>query len=103
MECIIIVTVPGSLIEHINPEATFICLYDNINSNKFTQIHSSQSAWQDSWDAVQAACDMYTVGKSGGIEDSSQVHCHCHSIKSENLLYHLSDSKLHIFIYMHSC
>jgi hypothetical protein len=52
------VTVPGSLVEPVNPEATFICLRDNVNTDKFTQVNGDQSTWKISRDAMQAACEL---------------------------------------------
>ncbi|KAG1813664.1 uncharacterized protein BJ212DRAFT_1482561 [Suillus subaureus] len=57
-ERVIMVTVPGSLVEPVNPEATFICLKDNINTDKFTQVNGGQSTWKISQDAMQAACKL---------------------------------------------
>lgn len=57
-ERVVIISVPGSLIEPINPEPTFIRLRDDINSNDFTEIKGGQSTWQVPQDALQAACDL---------------------------------------------
>ncbi|KAG1811510.1 uncharacterized protein BJ212DRAFT_1483762 [Suillus subaureus] len=46
MECIIIVTVPGLLVEPINPDPTIIHLQGNINTDDFSQVNGSQSTWQ---------------------------------------------------------
>lgn len=45
-EHVIVVTVPGALVEPINPEAPFIRLCDDIDSDKFTQVHGGQSTWK---------------------------------------------------------
>ncbi|KAG1861685.1 hypothetical protein F4604DRAFT_1929762 [Suillus subluteus] len=58
MERIVIVTVPGTLIEPVNPEMTFIHLHDDIDTDAFSQVSSGQSTWQVSCDALQAACDI---------------------------------------------
>jgi hypothetical protein len=55
---VIMVTVPGSLVEPVNPKATFIRLRDNINTDKFTQVNSGQSTWKISQDIMQAACEF---------------------------------------------
>jgi len=57
-ECVVIVTVPGTLIEPVNPEMTFICLHDNINMDAFSQVNGGQSTWQVPRDVLQAACDL---------------------------------------------
>ncbi|KAG1858796.1 hypothetical protein DFJ58DRAFT_840379 [Suillus subalutaceus] len=57
-EHVVIITVPGTLIEPVNPETTFICLCDDINTDAFSQVSGGQSTWQVSRDALQAACDI---------------------------------------------
>ncbi|KAG0695896.1 hypothetical protein DFH29DRAFT_879719 [Suillus ampliporus] len=57
-ECVVIVTVPGALVEPINPEAIFIWLRDDVDSDKFTQVNGGQSTWKISRDAMQAACEL---------------------------------------------
>ncbi|KAG2116646.1 uncharacterized protein F5147DRAFT_649104 [Suillus discolor] len=57
-EHVVMVTVPGSLVEPVNPEATFIRLRDDVNTDKFTQVHGSQSTWKISQDIMQAACEL---------------------------------------------
>ncbi|KAG1796094.1 hypothetical protein EV424DRAFT_1547282 [Suillus variegatus] len=57
-ERVVIVTVPGTLIEPVNPETTFIRLRDDINTDAFSQVSGGQSTWQVSCDALQAACDL---------------------------------------------
>ncbi|KAG1804304.1 uncharacterized protein BJ212DRAFT_1284482, partial [Suillus subaureus] len=42
-EHVIVVTVPGSLVEPVNPEPTFIRLHDNINVDEFLQVNGGQS------------------------------------------------------------
>ncbi|KAG1842416.1 hypothetical protein F4604DRAFT_1938847 [Suillus subluteus] len=58
MERIVIVSVPGALIEPVNPEATFIRFQDNVNSDAFTQVSGGQNTWKVPRDAMQAACDL---------------------------------------------
>ncbi|KAG1862519.1 hypothetical protein DFJ58DRAFT_725359 [Suillus subalutaceus] len=57
-ERVVIVTVPGTLIEPVNPEMTFIRLCDDINMDAFSQVSGGQSTWQVSCDVLQAACDL---------------------------------------------
>ncbi|KAG1743139.1 hypothetical protein EDB19DRAFT_1633376 [Suillus lakei] len=57
-ECSVVITVPGSLVEPVNPEPTFIWLRDDINVDNFLQVRGGQSTWQISQDALQAACDL---------------------------------------------
>lgn len=57
-ERVVIVTVPGSLVEPINPDPTFIRLRDDINTDNFAQVSGGQSTWQIALDALQAACDL---------------------------------------------
>ncbi|KAG2746852.1 hypothetical protein P692DRAFT_201867506 [Suillus brevipes Sb2] len=57
-ERIVIVSVPGALVEPVNPEATFIRFQDNINSDAFTQVNGGQNTWKVPRDALQAACDL---------------------------------------------
>jgi hypothetical protein len=57
-EWVIVVTVPGSLIEPINPDPTFIRLRNDVNTDTFTQVNSSQSTWEILWDVLQGACDL---------------------------------------------
>ncbi|KAG1851050.1 hypothetical protein DFJ58DRAFT_729031 [Suillus subalutaceus] len=45
-ERVIVVTVPGSLVEPVNPEPTFIRLRDDINVDEFLQVNGGQSTWQ---------------------------------------------------------
>lgn len=54
----VINTVPGLLVEPINPNPTFICLQDDINTDDFTQVNGGQSIWQIALNALQAACDL---------------------------------------------
>ncbi|KAG2124873.1 hypothetical protein DEU56DRAFT_963173 [Suillus clintonianus] len=54
----VVVTIPGSLVEPVNPEPTFIRLRDDINVDDFLQVRGGQSTWQISRDALQAACDL---------------------------------------------
>jgi hypothetical protein len=55
---VVVVSVPGSLIELINPKPTFIRLRDDISSDDFLEITGGQSTWQVCQDALQAACDL---------------------------------------------
>ncbi|KAG1817912.1 hypothetical protein EV424DRAFT_1347798 [Suillus variegatus] len=55
---IVVVTIPGALVEPVNPEPTFIRLRDNVNSDKFCQVNGGQSTWQISREALQAAYDL---------------------------------------------
>jgi hypothetical protein len=55
---VIILTVPGSLVEPINPEPTFLHLHDDINTNDFVEINGGQSTWQVSQCTLQAACEL---------------------------------------------
>ncbi|KAG1776829.1 hypothetical protein EV702DRAFT_1227616 [Suillus placidus] len=57
-ERVVIVTVPGSLVEPINLDPTFIRLQDDINTDDFSQVNGGQSTWQISRDTLQAACDL---------------------------------------------
>ncbi|KAG1864740.1 hypothetical protein DFJ58DRAFT_655715, partial [Suillus subalutaceus] len=57
-ERVVVVTVPGSLVEPVNPKPTFIRLCNNINVDEFLQVNGGQSTWQISRDALQAACDL---------------------------------------------
>ncbi|KAG2114961.1 hypothetical protein BD769DRAFT_1673280 [Suillus cothurnatus] len=57
-EHVVVVTIPGALIEPVNPEATFIRLCNDINTDVFSQVSGGQSTWQVSCDALQAACDL---------------------------------------------
>lgn len=55
---VIVVTVPGALVEPVNPEPTFLRLREGINSDAFSQVNGGQSTWQIPQDALQAACDL---------------------------------------------
>ncbi|KIK44260.1 hypothetical protein CY34DRAFT_23175 [Suillus luteus UH-Slu-Lm8-n1] len=57
-ERVVVVSVPGSLVEPINPEPTFIRLRDDINSDDFVEIKGGQSTWQVSQGALEAACGL---------------------------------------------
>ncbi|KAG2095323.1 hypothetical protein BD769DRAFT_1678354 [Suillus cothurnatus] len=57
-EHVVIMTVPGTLIEPVNPEATFICLCNDVNTDAFSQVSGGQSTWQVSCDTLQAAYDL---------------------------------------------
>jgi hypothetical protein len=63
-EHVVIMTVPGTLIEPVNPEATFICLCNDINTDAFSQVSGGQSTWQVSCDTLQAACDLLWAKQS---------------------------------------
>ncbi|KAG1857407.1 hypothetical protein F4604DRAFT_1931509 [Suillus subluteus] len=54
----VIISIPGSLIEQINPEPTFIHLCKDINTDDFSEIKGGQTTWQVSADTLQAACDL---------------------------------------------
>jgi hypothetical protein len=54
----IIVSVPGFLVEPINPEPTFIRLREDINSDDFLEVQGGQSTWQVSHGSLQAACEL---------------------------------------------
>ncbi|KAG1762790.1 hypothetical protein EDD22DRAFT_952849 [Suillus occidentalis] len=54
----VVVSVPGSLVEPINPEPTFIRLRDDINTDDFVEIKGGQSTWQVSQGALEAACGL---------------------------------------------
>lgn len=101
-EHVIIVTVPGSLVEPINAEATFIRLRDNINSDEFTQVNGGQSTWQVSRDVMQAACDMLWA-KAVELKIAVKSIATVTSSDPRTFPYHLPDGKLCIFIYTHSC
>jgi hypothetical protein len=55
---VVIITVPSSLVEPINPKPTFIQLCEDINTDDFAEIKGGQSTWQIAQDALQAACDL---------------------------------------------
>lgn len=55
---VVVVTVPGSLVEPVNPDPTFIRLRNDIDVDAFSQVNGGQSTWQISRDALQAACDL---------------------------------------------
>ncbi|KAG1837377.1 hypothetical protein DFJ58DRAFT_734422 [Suillus subalutaceus] len=55
---VVVVTVPGSLVEPVNPDPTFIRLRNDINVDEFLQVNGGQSTWQISRDALQVACDL---------------------------------------------
>ncbi|KAG1778118.1 hypothetical protein EV702DRAFT_1196537 [Suillus placidus] len=57
-ERVIVITVPGSLIEPINPEPTFFRLHNDINTDAFFQVNGGQSTWEIPWDVLQGACDL---------------------------------------------
>ncbi|KAG1894262.1 uncharacterized protein F5891DRAFT_1195399 [Suillus fuscotomentosus] len=57
-EHVMVISVPGSLIEPVNPEPTFIWFWNDINSDQFQEIKGGQSTWQVRQDALQAACDI---------------------------------------------
>jgi len=57
-ERIIIVNVPGFLIEPLNPEPTFIRLGHDINSDYFLEINGGQTTWQVPHDALVATCEL---------------------------------------------
>ncbi|KAG2341514.1 hypothetical protein BDR05DRAFT_949601 [Suillus weaverae] len=42
---VVVVSVPGSLVESVNPEPTFIWFWDDINPNHFLEIKGWQSTW----------------------------------------------------------
>jgi hypothetical protein len=58
MARVIVVTVLGPLVEPVNPEPTFFCLCEDINSDVFSQVNGGQSTWQIPQDAMQAACNL---------------------------------------------
>jgi hypothetical protein len=55
---VIILTVPGSLVEPINPEPTFLHLRDDIHTDDFVEINGGQSTWQVLQCTLQAACEL---------------------------------------------
>ncbi|KAG1784492.1 uncharacterized protein HD556DRAFT_1451725 [Suillus plorans] len=57
-EHVIIVNVPGFLMEPINPEPTFIRLGHDVNSDHFLEINGGQTTWQVPHDALVAACEL---------------------------------------------
>lgn len=57
-ECVVVVSIPGSLVEPINPKPTFIRLHDDINSDNFVEIKGRQSTWQVSQGALEDACGL---------------------------------------------
>ncbi|KIK32419.1 hypothetical protein CY34DRAFT_101536 [Suillus luteus UH-Slu-Lm8-n1] len=57
-ERIVIVSVPGFLVEPINPEPTLIRLNHDIDSDDFSEINGGQTTWQVPHDALIAACDL---------------------------------------------
>ncbi|KAG0699780.1 hypothetical protein DFH29DRAFT_1001713 [Suillus ampliporus] len=58
MERAVVVSVPGFLVEPVNPKPTLIRLQDDIDSDQFVEIKGGQSTWQVNRDALQAACDL---------------------------------------------
>ncbi|KAG2124774.1 hypothetical protein BD769DRAFT_1669290 [Suillus cothurnatus] len=60
-ECVVIVNVPGFLIEPINPKPTFICLSHDINSDYFSEINGGQTTWKVPHDALVATCKLLWV------------------------------------------
>ncbi|KAG1751967.1 hypothetical protein EDD22DRAFT_850668 [Suillus occidentalis] len=57
-EHVVIVSVPGFLVEPINPEPTYIRLREDVNSDDFLEIQGGQSTWQVSHGSLQAACEI---------------------------------------------
>ncbi|KAG2105516.1 uncharacterized protein F5147DRAFT_775291 [Suillus discolor] len=57
-EHVVVVSVPGSLVEPVNPKPMFIQFRDDINPDQFQEIKGGQSTWQVHQDALQAACDI---------------------------------------------
>ncbi|KAG2140704.1 hypothetical protein BD769DRAFT_1662616 [Suillus cothurnatus] len=55
---IVIVSIPGVLVEPINPEPMLIHLRGDINTDDLKEIKGGQSTWQMLQDALQAACDL---------------------------------------------
>ncbi|KAG2336581.1 hypothetical protein BDR05DRAFT_953266 [Suillus weaverae] len=92
---IVVVTVPGALIEPVNPEPTFIWLRDDMNSNEFCQVNGGQSTWQISCEALQAACDLLWA-KAGEIKATFKTIAAVTPSDTKSFPYQLSDSTLAI-------
>jgi hypothetical protein len=101
-ERVIVVTVPGSLVEPINPIATFLRLRDDVNSDEFTQVNGGQSTWQVPQDVMQAACDILWAK---AVELKIAVTSIAAVTPSDPKIfpYRLPDGKLRVFICTHSC
>ncbi|KAG2051216.1 hypothetical protein BDR06DRAFT_973933 [Suillus hirtellus] len=57
-ECVVIISIPGFLVEPINPEPTFIRLWDDVNSDNCLEIKGGQSTWQVLHAALLAICEL---------------------------------------------
>ncbi|KAG1782210.1 hypothetical protein EV702DRAFT_1240022 [Suillus placidus] len=57
-ERVVIVSVPGFLVEPINPEPTLIQLSHEVNTDDFSGINGGQTTWQVPHDALAAACEL---------------------------------------------
>jgi hypothetical protein len=89
---IVVVTVPGALVEPVNPEPTFIRLRDDVNSNEFCQVNSGQSTWQISREALQVACDLLWA-KAGEIKATLKTIAAVTPSDAKSFPYQLSDGK----------
>ncbi|KAG2739177.1 hypothetical protein P692DRAFT_20638174, partial [Suillus brevipes Sb2] len=57
-ERVVILSVPGFLVEPINPEPTLIRLTHDVNTDNFSEINGGQTTWQVPHDALIAACEL---------------------------------------------
>jgi hypothetical protein len=99
---VVVVTVPGSLVEPVNPEPTFIRLRDDVNSDEFTQVNGGQSTWQFSQDVLQAACDILWA-KASELKIPLKSIASVTPSEPKAFPYCLSDGKSFVFISSQSC
>lgn len=95
MERVIVVTVPGSLVEPINPDPTFIQLHNDVNTDTFSQVNGGQSTWEILWDVLQEAYDLLWA-KAVDIQVPLKLIATVTPSLETNFLYQHSDGK-HVF------
>ncbi|KIK36880.1 hypothetical protein CY34DRAFT_93670 [Suillus luteus UH-Slu-Lm8-n1] len=91
---VIVVTVPGPLVEPVNPEPTFLRLREDINSDAFSQVNGGQSTWQIPRDAMQAACDLIWA-KTTQMKLSLRSIASVTPLDAKSFPYKFSDGKSH--------
>jgi hypothetical protein len=94
-ERIVIVSVPGALVEPVNLEATFIHFQDDVNSDAFTQVTGGQNTWKVPRDAMQAACDLLWA-KAVEIKVALKLIASVTPSDAKSFPYQFSDGKFHL-------
>jgi hypothetical protein len=92
---VIVVTVPGPLVEPMNPEPTFLRLREDINSDAFSQVNGGQSTWQIPRDAMQAACNLIWA-KTTQMKLSLRSIASVTPLDAKSFPYKFSDSKSYL-------